>query len=201
MAPYDRDSFLAGLAAGRAMWRPRVAKNYILSYYDLQLIQSGQQSLYDYVADDYQYPGTMPIAVANNDGLCIESQYWGNRAYQFFKPISARARRVYITLKGTSAFQQYHQFFVSINDEQGVLGPFAGNFAGNTLRSGFMISYNMTAEQMNNQANLTFQYPVTDPFTCVKQTIVIDVEDVAVDSYIGFQNCDSIACVYEVWWE
>lgn len=201
MAPYDRDSFLAGLAAGRAMWRPPVTRNYILSYIDLQAIQSGRDTLSSYIEDNYEDPGVMDVSVTNNDGLCIESPYFGNRAYQFYKPISAKASRVYVTLKGTSEFQQYHQFAVSINDAQGVPGYLVNGFAGNTLRRVFTISYNMTAEQMNSQANVTFQYPVTDPLTCVKQTIVIDVGDVAVDSYIGFQNCDSIACVYEVWWE
>ena len=211
---YDRDSFLAGLAVGRTLWKPYrdygtviPRTNYIISHDELKLIYQGQDSLSNHIADNYQIQLAQGSISVTSSILAqhyyVRSDGYGNRAYQFFKPIPARANRVYCTLSGSPYYYgSYYQFAACINDALGVPGYYVADaFAGNRLRTIYLCSYCMTAEEMNEQAYVTFEELITDPHVCPPQTIVIDVSGISVDSYIGFQNVDTNALVEEIWWE
>ena len=183
---YDRNSFLAGLAVGRTLWRPHKDygtvipyDRYILSPQDLDDLNRGRKEIGQFVAMKGQYGNIIHLYVLDNQGLCLYRDSMANAAYQFYEPIPAFANRVYIELSGIQYFAQYHQFAVCINDAQGVPGYFVSDaFAGNRLRTVYLVSYNRTTEQMNSQEDVTFEYPFTTPFECVRQTIVIDVSDI-----------------------
>lgn len=205
---YDRDSFLAGLAVGRTLWRPHrdygtivPYDRYILSPQDLDDLYYGRKQIGQFVDINFQYSAGRYVNILNNQGLCLYRDGYGNTAYQFYEPIPARANKVYIELSGIQTPSVYPQFAVCINDAQGVPGYFISDaFAGNRLRTVYLVSYFHTTEQMNSQEDVTFEYMFTTPLECVRQTIVIDVSDISVDSYIGFQNVDSDTYVYGIWW-
>lgn len=206
--PYDRDSFLTGLAVGRTLWRPHrdyasviPPDRYILSYQDLTDMWNHSKSESEFFALRKQYYAAGGARVDEKDGvLTLYGAPMGNRAYQFFEPIPARAMRVYITLEGIAATGSYKQFAACINDAQGLTGYYLNSFAGNNLKTIFFVTYNHTVEWLNEQ-DATFEYPFTTTDECIKQTVVIDMTDVSVDSYIGFQNCDSYTYIYEIRWE
>ena len=211
---YDRDSFLAGLAVGRTLWRPHRDYGGEVTEYNVIDLSEYMQGSHRYtnmtLSGDAYKGGTAPHYAsfyyrANSTGYiayCAGGSGWdgGNSASMFDVFIPARFRRVLVDVQINTADWSRNMSAIDLCDSMGVrsyLDTTEGTaFTGSVLRKCYFTSSDKTAEQINSQPYVSIVS--NDPAVLSRQTVVIDISDISSDMYVGLQRIGCEMSVYSI---
>lgn len=111
--------------------------------------------------------------------------------------VPASYNKLYIDATITNGNRgSWNLFTLYIRDAYGITGYYGGNFAGNNLKTVSFTNYNSTAAAINSQPGVTINVP--DQYSLPRQTIIVDVSDIAVDMYLGWHCMSNVPHLYSV---
>lgn len=214
--PYDRDSFLAGLAVGRTLWRPHRDYGEVPEPWGWDLIEHSTQMVsrcesnnpdtdYYFGKGDghgswwgYQANASVPAGYNVNAG-------WSSNASGMFVDavVPARFNRLLVDVYANGRTRQYNTSGLYLIDGYGLSGIYWSaldqvdrTFSGTVLRSAMFTSWYYSVEELNNQEGVTL---ATDSqWTLTRQTVEIDISDLHQDLWVGFQRCDCEVNIYSI---
>ena len=214
--PYDRDSFLAGLAVGRTLWRPHRDYGQQPEPWGWDVIDHSTQIVSRYELDNpdtdyyftkgdshgnwwgYQGNGSVPA------GYMVNANQAANSSGMFVDTvIPARFNRLLIDVDANGRQMQYNTSGIFLVDRYGLEGIYWHGeeeaddiFAGNVLRSAMFTSWYYSVQDLNNQDGVAL---TTDSqWTLPRQTVVIDISDLNQDLWVGFHRCDCYVNIYSI---
>lgn len=207
---YDRDSFLAGLAVGRTLWRPHRDYGQQPEPWGWDVIDHSTQmvSRYEYDHPDTNYyfgkgdsHGSWWGYQANASvpaGYIVYAQANANASGMFVDAVvPARFNRLLVDVDADGNHGTFNTSSICLVDSYGLNGVFLSNeFTGTVLRRCRFTQYGWSVEEMNNQEGVTL---VTDsPWTLTRQTVEIDISDLHQDLWVGFHRCDCEVHIYSI---
>lgn len=193
---YDRDSFLAGLAVGRTLWRPHrdygeqpFPLGYDLIGESTGIVGRTQRQNYNMTAvkgvgDTYDGRYYYLASALVPSGYEITGEYTylnGSVTGMIDTPIPARYNKLYIDIDSHGESANLSTLYLC--DGYGLTGPQAGNFSGNILKEIAICAYDKTAEEINSQGGVTIN--TNDPDELDRQTVIIDISAITVDCWLG----------------
>lgn len=202
MAPYDRDSFLAGLAVGRTLWRPEPM--------GLDVIDHSTQMVSRYEYNDsntdyyfgkgdshgswwgYQANASVPA------GYIVNANISANASGMFVDAVvSAGFNRLLVDVDADGRHGNYNTSSLCLVDSYGLSGVFlSGEFSGRVLRRCFFTDFTRSAEELSNQYKVTMY--TNSQWTLSRQTVEIDISDLHQDLWVGFHRCDCEVNIYRI---
>ena len=207
---YDRDSFLAGLAVGRTLWRPHKDYGEVPEPWGWDVIDHSTQmvSRYEYDHPDtdyyfgkgdshgawwgYQADASVPA------GYIVNATGGANASGMFVDTvIPARFNRLLVDVYANGSHGQYNTSSISLLDSYGLAGVYRyADFTGQELRRAHFTCYDLSIAELNNQEGVTL---VTDSqWTLSRQTVEIDISDLHQDLWVGFHRCDCEVSIYSI---
>lgn len=208
--PYDRDSFLAGLAVGRTLWRPHSDYGEVPEPWGWDVIDHSTQmvSRYEYQNPDTNYYFTKGDSYgswwgykANSTvpaGYIVYAQQSANASGMFVDTvIPARFNRLLVDVYANGSHGSYNTSAINLVDSYGLKGVYSTNeFTGTVLRRCFFTHYGRSVEELNNQEGVTMH--TDSPWTLTRQTVEIDISDLHQDLWVGFHRCDCEVDIYSI---
>ena len=211
--PYDRDSFLAGLAVGRTLWRPHRDNVYSPppGNYDLIAESTGILGRWqlgpasNVLAEKnnspginyyhYQYDGTTPSSYR------VDIDSYGNTTGMFNVFVPSRYRKLYFDVEATGQGSPWGPTYYNISgiylrDAYGINGYYNNSFTGAALKSVYLCYAAWTAEQINAQTGVVINS--TSPYSLTRQIVEIDISDIDEDIWVGLHRCDNSTTFYSI---
>lgn len=208
--PYDRDSFLAGLAVGRTLWRPHRDYGQQPEPWGWDVIDHSTQmvSRYEYDNPDtdyyfgkgdshgawwgYQINGSVPA------GYAVKAFHYANASGMFVDTVvPARFNRLLVDVYANGSHGNYNTSSLVLLNSYGLNGVYEYScFSGQELRRAHFTCYTLSVEELNNQEGVTM---TTDSqWTLARQTVEIDISDLHQDLWVGFHRCDCEVDIYSI---
>lgn len=208
--PYDRDSFLAGLAVGRTLWRPHRDLGEVPEPWGWDVIDHSTQIVsrfeYDHPDTDYYFRkgdshGSWWGYQANASvpaGYIVDAWSSANATGMFVDTVvPARFNRLLVDVNANGSHGQYNTSSISLLDSYGLSGVYRyEDFTGEVLRRCFFTDWQHSVEELNNQDGVTMH--TDSQWTLARQTVEIDISDLHQDLWIGFHRCDCEVNIYSI---
>lgn len=208
---YDRDSFLAGLAVGRTLWRPHRDYGEVPEPWGWDVIEHSTQMVsryeYDHPDTDYYFgKGDSHGAWwGYQENAGVPAGYivdaWGssNSSGMFVDTVvPARFNRLLVDVEATGSSGAYNISGIVLTDAYGLSGIYLddSSFVGTILRRAYFTYWDVSADWLNNQEGVTLT--TDNPYRLSRQTVVIDISDLHQDLWVGFQRCDCAVNIYSI---
>lgn len=208
---YDRDSFLAGLAVGRTLWKPHKDCGEAPEPWGWDVIDHSTQMVsryeYDHPDTDYYFgkgdshgawwgylaDATVPA------GYIVNAQNYANSSGMFVNTVvPARFNRLLVDVEAIGISGARNISGIVLTDAYGLSGLYIDqqSFVGTILRRAVFTYWDVSAAWLNNQEGVTL---ITgSPYSLSRQTVVIDISDLHQDLWVGFQRCDCWVKIYSM---
>lgn len=205
---YDRDSFLAGLAVGRTLWRPHRDYGEVPEPWGWDVIEhsTGMIQRWEYSGhpdvDTWFDKGSTNAYwawVSNSSlpsGYYMQSAASANIVGMFDVPVPARFNRLLVDVSVTGG-GGYNVSSIALCDQYRIYGVYnTTEFGGNDLRRCHFTDYSETVEELNNQPFVTMNTSSISSLS--RQTVVIDISEIDEPLYVGLHKCDSNVTIYSI---
>lgn len=190
--PYDQDSFLAGLAVGRTLWRPHrdygdtpVPTGYSIIGESEWMVERAEWygPTYEYIA--YKNIGAFPGFMWGRDasspvGWYVYALEGSNSTAMFNAPIPSRFRKLLVDVEAEGIGDQYNLSSIGLFDEYGLTGIYGNSFVGTALRLYQITDY------------------TTEKYFLDRQVIEFDISDINQDLWVGLHRCDCKVTIYSI---
>ena len=129
-------------------------------------------------------------------GWRVRGDQTSNTTGMFDVAIPAGYNKLYINIESGGSSGRYNLSTLYLQDAYGITGYNGGNFAGNRLMTVQFCNYGMTAAAINAQQGVTINS--TSPYSLSRQTVVIDISSINVDTWVGWHRCDNWTTIYSI---
>lgn len=211
---YDRDSFLAGLAVGRTLWRPHRDYGEAPEPWGWDVIEHStgtiQRSEYRPNVDAWFDKGDINgywAWVADSSlpsGYYLQSRLGANTVCMFDSPVPARFNRLLIDVDVIGNTGGWNVSSLSLVDEYGIASVYNG-WVGNTIRRAFFTRYHdpdwvppETVEFLSNQPYVDIDITSPNGTNLTRQTVIIDISEVDEPLYVGLHKCDAYVTLHSI---
>ena len=215
--PYDRDSFLAGLAVGRVLWRPYRDRGEVPEPWGWDVIEhsTGMIQRWEYSEDPdvdtwFDKGSTNAYWAWVTDsfvpsGYHMQSNNNANIVGMFDVPVPARFSRLLIDVGVNGSTFGWNVSSLALCDQYGLIGIYNDReFAGVMRRSHFTLYNNPNwlppenVEYLSNQPYVDIDITSPNGTSLSRQTVVIDISEIDKPLYVGLHKCDSNVTFYSI---
>lgn len=213
---YDRDSFLAGLAVGRTLWRPHRDLGEVPEPWGWDVIEhsTGMIQRREYGNPDVDvwfdkgsrsaYWEWVPDSSLPS-GYYMQSNANANIVGMFDVPVPARFNRLLIDLYVSGSASGWNVSSLALCDQYGIIGVYNDReFASVVRRSHFTLYHNPdwlppeNIEYLSNQSYVDIDITSPNGTSLNRQTVVIDISEIDEPLYVGLHKCDSYVRFYSI---
>ena len=215
--PYDRDSFLAGLAVGRTLWRPHRDLGEVPEPWGWDVIEhsTGMIQRWEYSGhpdvDTWFDKGSTSAYwrwFTNSSfpsGYYIQSDQSANIVGMFDAPVPARFSRLLIDVSVSGGPSGWNVSSLALCDQYGLIGVYNDReFASVVRRSHFTLYHNpdwlppSNVEYLSNQSYVDIDITSPNGTNLSRQTVVVDISEIDEPLYVGLHKCDCSVTFYSI---